>query len=110
VKIKKTIDKRNREMNLKTYWRKTFHESGYGITKIACHAIDMEWPPIKGWLKHKGHIIMTPELIGIFERHIPCDANGKKNFSRNTYRPRGPMARFSDDAVQAAVIAAGGRP
>lgn len=58
-------------MNLKEYWRQNFHLSGYGITKIACHAIGMNWPPQKGWLKHKGHIEMTPELIEIFERHIP---------------------------------------
>ena len=61
-------------MNLKEYWIETFHLSGYGITKIACHAIGMEWPPKKGWLKYKGYIKMTPELIEIFERHIPEDA------------------------------------
>lgn len=58
-------------MILKEYWYENFHQSGYGITKIACKAIGMDWPPIKGWLKKKGHIPMNAELIEIFERHIP---------------------------------------
>lgn len=45
-----------------------------------------------------------------------CGTNSKKEMlptdapAPTTYRPRGPVARFSDAAVQAAVIAAGGRP
>lgn len=61
-------------MNLKDYWSENFKLSGYGITKIACHAIEMDWPPIKGWLKRKGHIKMTEELVEIFERYIPKDS------------------------------------
>lgn len=66
-------------MILKDYWYENFHKSGYGITKIACEAIGMEWPPIKGWLKHKGYIKMTPELEEIFERHIPECSEFKKH-------------------------------
>lgn len=45
-----------------------------------------------------------------------CGTNSKKEMlptdtpAAIAYLPRGPVARFSDDAVQAAVIAAGGRP
>ena len=69
-------------MILKEYWYENFHQSGYGITKLACHAIDMDWPPIKGWLRGKGHIAMTTELIEIFERHIPETSDFFKNHTK----------------------------
>lgn len=58
-------------MNLKDYWATKFAGTKYGITRAACHAIGMEWPPYKGWVKERGGIEMTPELIEVFERHIP---------------------------------------
>lgn len=57
-------------MNLKDYWAAKFAGTRNGITKPACQAIGLTWPPYKGWLKDKGHIKMTPELIQIFERHL----------------------------------------
>lgn len=57
-------------MKLKEYWAVKFAGTKNGITKAACQAIGMEWPPHKGWLKDKGHIEMTPVLIEVFERHL----------------------------------------
>lgn len=68
-----------------------------------------------GGLRKKSYQAVAQSDLPLCAMCAMCDTNSKKEIrpvitpTPTSYRPRGPVARFSDEAVQAAVITAGGQ-